>query len=100
MGLEVLANRFIFKRGWRRGLTHILIMWGCIIAVLITFPLVFGWLAFRPVAGDLSLYETVIFGFPAFRFPHASARFLRDVYSTARLVQRGGAVALNYSGLG
>jgi hypothetical protein len=73
VGLEVLANRFIFKRGWLRGLTHLLIMWGCIIAVLITFPLVFGWLAFRPVAGDLSRYETVIFGFPAFRFPHASA---------------------------
>ena len=73
VGSEVLANRFIFARGWVRGLTHMLIMWGCIIAVLITFPLVFGWVYFRPVAGDLSLYETVIFGFPAFRFPHASA---------------------------
>ena len=36
-----------------------LIMWGCLIAVAITFPLVFGWLHFRPVPGDLSLYEAV-----------------------------------------
>ena len=50
-----------------------LIMWGCLIAVAITFPLVFGWLHFRPVPGDLALYEAMVFGFPAFRFPHESA---------------------------
>ena len=70
---EVLANRFILRRDRLRGLTHLLIMWGCVIAVAITFPLVFGWLHFRPVAGDLDLYEAVVFGFPAFRFPHESA---------------------------
>ena len=70
---DVLANRFIFMRDRLRGLAHLLIMWGCLIAVAITFPLVFGWLYFRPVPGDLSLYETVVFGFPAFRFPHDSA---------------------------
>jgi hypothetical protein len=48
-------------------------MWGCIIAVVITFPLVFGWLYFRSVPGDVSLYELVLFGFPAFQFPHDSA---------------------------
>lgn len=73
VGSDVLANRFIFARGWLRGLTHMLIMWGCMIAVMITFPLVFGWVYFRPVPGDLSLYETVLFGFPTFRFPHSSA---------------------------
>ena len=70
---EVAANRFIFRRGRLRGLAHLLIMWGCIIAVLITFPLVFGWLYFRPVPDDLALYEAVVFGFPVFRFPHESA---------------------------
>ena len=70
---DVLANRFIFSRDRLRGVTHLLIMWGCLIAVAITFPLVFGWLHFRPVPGDLSLYEAVAFGFPAFRFPHDSA---------------------------
>jgi hypothetical protein len=73
MGEDVLANRFILRRDRLRGLTHLLIMWGCLLAVAITFPLVFGWLHFRPVPGDLALYEAVVFGFPAFRFPHASA---------------------------
>ena len=73
VGLDFLGNRFILERGRLRGLTHLLIMWGCLIAVAITFPLVFGWLHFRPVPGDLSLYEAVVFGFPAFRFPHESA---------------------------
>ena len=73
VGQDILGNRFIFARDRMRGLTHLLIMWGCLIAVAITFPLVFGWLHFRPVAGDLSLYEAVAFGFPAFRFPHDSA---------------------------
>ena len=72
VGFEMLGNSFIVRRSRLRGLTHLLIMWGTIIAVLITFPLVFGWLYFRPVAGDLALYEAVVFGFPAFRFPHES----------------------------
>lgn len=72
MASDVLANRFILRRGRLRGLTHLLIMWGCVLAVAITFPLVFGWLHFRPVPGDLSLYEAMVFGFPAFRFPHKS----------------------------
>jgi len=73
IGSEVVANRFIFRRGRLRGLTHLLIMWGCVLAVLITFPLVFGWLYFGPVPGDLELYEVVVFGFGVFRFPHDSA---------------------------
>ena len=72
VGGEVLANSFIFRRDRMRGLTHMLLMWGCILAVAITFPLVFGWLYFRPVPGDLALYEAVVFGFRAFRFPHDS----------------------------
>ena len=69
---DVLANRFILARSKLRGITHLLIMWGCLLAVAITFPLVFGWLHFRPVPGDLDLYEAVVFGFPTFRFPHES----------------------------
>jgi hypothetical protein len=72
VGSEILANRFIFRRSRLRGLTHLLIMWGCLLAAAITFPLVFGWLYFRPVPTDLALYEVVVFGFPAFTFPHDS----------------------------
>jgi hypothetical protein len=70
--IDVLANRFILRRGKARGLTHLLIMWGCLIAVAITFPLVFGWLHFSPVPGDLARYEAVVFGFRAFQFRHDS----------------------------
>ncbi len=70
--LDVLLNRFILRRDRLRGLTHLLIMWGCTLAVAITFPLVFGWLHFGPVPGNLSMYQAVVFGFVAFRFPHDS----------------------------
>lgn len=36
--LEFAANRFIFRRGRLRGAAHWLIMRGCIMAALITFP--------------------------------------------------------------
>src|SRR6185436_11786919 len=42
--LEFAANRFIFRRGHLRGLAHVMIMWGCVIAAAITFPLVWGWI--------------------------------------------------------
>jgi len=72
-GTEVLANHFILRRSRLRGIAHLLIMWGCILAVAITFPLVFGWLHFQPVPGDLGLYQLVVFGFPTLVFPHDSA---------------------------
>src|SRR5690606_23155969 len=49
--------------------THALIMWGCILAIMITFPLVFGWLHFESVADNLERYRANIFGFPTFTFP-------------------------------
>ena len=38
-----VPQKFIFRRGFSRWLMHQLIMCGCIISALITFPLVFGW---------------------------------------------------------
>jgi hypothetical protein len=69
---DFAANRFILRRDRWRGVTHLLIMWGCLLAVAITFPLVFGWLYFRPVASDPALYQVVVFGFPTLEFPHES----------------------------
>lgn len=71
-GSEVLANRFIFRRDPVRGLTHMLIMWGCLLAVAITFPLVFGWLYFEPIIGELETYRVVVFGFPTAQFQTGS----------------------------
>jgi hypothetical protein len=62
--VEFALNRFIFRRGHQRGLAHWLIMWGCILAALITFPLVWGWIHFRTVPGELDTYRTYVFGFP------------------------------------
>ncbi len=58
------ANRFIFRRGRLRGAAHWLIMWGCVLAAAITFPLVWGWIHFESVPGRLDLYRTYVFGFP------------------------------------
>jgi hypothetical protein len=67
--LEFAANRFIFRRGRLRGLAHWLIMWGCVLAALITFPLVWGWIHFRTVPGDLDTYRAFLFGFAVAEFP-------------------------------
>jgi hypothetical protein len=66
---DILVNRFIWSRNWLRGLTHSLIMWGCVIAIAITFPLVFGWLHFRAIPDQEEWYRAFIFGFPTFAFP-------------------------------
>jgi MFS transporter, NNP family, nitrate/nitrite transporter len=63
--VEFAANRFIFRRARLRGVAHLLIMWGCILAGAITFPLVWGWIHFETVPGDLHAYRAYFFGVPA-----------------------------------
>src|SRR5207342_2762474 len=53
-----LLHRFILRRSPLRGLAHWLIMWGCLLAAAITFPLVWGWIHFTTVPGDLNVYRT------------------------------------------
>jgi hypothetical protein len=66
-----LLNLFIRRRSQSRWLTHLLIMWGCILAAAITFPLVFGWVHFQTVPGDLTRYRVFVFGLPTISFGHA-----------------------------
>lgn len=74
---DILLNRFILARDQLRGAAHLLIMWGCVIAVAITFPLVFGWLHFESLPSDLDWYQAYLFGFPTFTFPiHSLFAFL------------------------
>lgn len=61
---DVAANRFIFARSTLRGAAHWLIMWGCILAGAITFPLVWGWIHFATVPGEIEHYRTFVFGMP------------------------------------
>jgi hypothetical protein len=67
--LEFAANRFIFRRRPLRGLAHWLIMWGCLLAAAITFPLVWGWVHFETVPGHFELYRAFLFGFPVADLP-------------------------------
>lgn len=74
---EFALNGFIFRRGTARWGAHWLIMWGCLIAMAITFPLVFGWLHFETLPDDMNWYRTYVFGFPTFAFPiHSLFGFL------------------------
>ncbi len=61
---RIFFNDFIWRRHILRGGAHWLIMWGCLIAAAITFPLVFGWLYFISPPGDPHSYQIVLFGFP------------------------------------
>jgi hypothetical protein len=62
------ANSFIWKRSVVRGAAHWLIMWGCLLASAITFPLVFGWIHFEFTDDAFDAYRTFLFGFPTFSF--------------------------------
>jgi hypothetical protein len=74
---EFALNHFIARRGALRWGAHMLIMWGCLIAVAITFPLVFGWIHFETLPEDINWYRAYVFGFPAFAFPiHSLTGFL------------------------
>jgi len=74
---EFGLNLFILQRGRLRWGAHMLIMWGCLIAIAITFPLVFGWIHFETLPNNLEWYRTYVFGFPTFAFPiHSLIGFL------------------------
>ena len=61
---HLAAQRFIAHRSRLRWWMHQCLFWGCMLAVAITFPLVFGWIHFRTLAGDQLTYVTYLFGFP------------------------------------
>ena len=65
---HIIAQRFIGQRSALRWWMHQCLFWGCVTAVLITFPLVFGWIHFRSAPGDQMTYVTYLFGFPTGSF--------------------------------
>jgi len=67
-GTHLAAQRFIAHRSRLRWWMHQCLFWGCLLAVAITFPLVFGWIHFRTLPGDQLTYVTYMFGFPAGSF--------------------------------
>src|ERR1039457_4683996 len=74
---HLAGQRFIAHRSRLRWWMHQCLFWGCMLAVAITFPLVFGWIHFRTLPGDQLRYVTYLFGSPmgAFRL-HTVAAWL------------------------
>ncbi len=66
---HLLTQRFILNRSRLRWAMHQCIFWGCLLAIAITFPLVFGWISFRSLPDNQMIYVTYLFGFPAGQFP-------------------------------
>jgi NNP family nitrate/nitrite transporter-like MFS transporter len=65
---HLLAQTFIAKRSRLRWAMHQMIFWGCVLAMLITFPLVFGWINFTSAPNDQMTYVPHLFGFAAGSF--------------------------------
>ncbi|HLH10060.1 MAG TPA: MFS transporter [Terriglobales bacterium] len=94
---HIFGQTFIAKRSASRWAMHQLIFWGCLLAIAITFPLVFGWINFTSAPDDQMTYVTHLFGFPAFRFhlhTFTSAMLFHGLDISAFLVLGGIALAL------
>ena len=65
---QLAAQTFIRRRSTLRWWMHQLLFWGCILAVLITFPLVFGWISFQTLPTDQETYVVLVYGFPVQSF--------------------------------
>ena len=94
---HLAAQRFIAHRSRLRWWMHQFLFWGCLLAVAITFPLVFGWINFRTLPNDQLMYVTYVFGFPmgTFRLHTVTAWLLfHGLDISALLVLSGVALSL------
>ncbi|MFS0593441.1 hypothetical protein AB1L05_17820 [Cytobacillus horneckiae] len=64
---HLAVYEFIWNRGIYRWTQHILIGWGCILACLVTFPLVFGWMYFT--MDDTGYYNIILMGMEIMTVP-------------------------------
>jgi hypothetical protein len=60
IGANLLAQTFIRRRSSARWIAHQLVFWGCVLAALVTFPLVFGWLHFESVGQNAREYRAFV----------------------------------------
>ena len=65
-GRDIIAQRFIARRGRARWLAHMSLAWGTLLGFAVTLPLVWGWLSFEAV-GD-HVYAVLLAGLPVGRF--------------------------------
>lgn len=67
---RLVVQSFVYKRGKRRWLGHMLLAWGCFLGFAVTFPLVFGWIHFQQ--GQIEpepMYNIIFFGFKVGTIP-------------------------------
>jgi len=69
---NLLEQRFIRRRGRGRWFAHFCFAWGCVLAIAVTFPLVFGWIHFATRVDDPHWYRVVLFGWAVHEF-HAES---------------------------
>lgn len=87
---SVGTQRFIYQRSPLRWTAHVCLMWGCILAFGITFPLSFGWIRFETARHSQEVYEAFVFGVRVFRTnlasPFASLLFNALVVSSVLVI--------------
>lgn len=66
---NVFLQTFIRRRSLLRWASHFLLSWGTLVAVAVTFPLVFGWIHFESDPHDPASYIAVVMGIQAGKFP-------------------------------
>jgi hypothetical protein len=69
---NLALQSFIRARSKTRWLAHQLVFWGCVLAALVTFPLVFGLLHFESVGQNGREYRTVVGEIGTFTFDSRS----------------------------
>jgi hypothetical protein len=69
---NLLLQSFIRGRSRSRWLAHQCVFWGCVLAALVTFPLVFGLLHFQSVGQNGREYQTVVGNIATFSFDSRS----------------------------
>ncbi|GEM46291.1 respiratory nitrate reductase subunit gamma [Deinococcus cellulosilyticus] len=77
---KLLEQRFIRRRSKERWLAHQLIFWGCVLAILVTFPLSFGWLHFASLPERPDHYYMVLFGMDLTFTAFAARSFIGWIY--------------------
>ncbi|MBL8292606.1 MAG: MFS transporter [Bryobacterales bacterium] len=65
---HVVGQTFIARRSRLRWWMHFCLFWGCLTALAITLPLVFGWIHFTSAPDDQMTHITYLFGFPVASF--------------------------------
>lgn len=82
------TQRFIYHRSALRWAAHFCLMWGCLLAFAVTFPLSFGWIRFETARNSQEVYEAFVFGIRVFRTNLASpmASLLFNVLVVASVV--------------